>query len=185
MRSCPGCHSALQIFHARSVEIDRCFFCGGFWFDKGELERASGKKTTQQLLGGTTLRACAAGCSQPLVPAQVRHIEADVCTGCQGVFVEGEAMDALAGALPLQRPPSDPMSRHSGERLMFDCAGCGAELALAEGMTTGRGVACARCYPALDATPSTLTASPRRRREQPMALGDLGALLWSVFDFFA
>ena len=35
---CPKCGQHLEEIHLRGVEIDKCFSCGGIWFDEGELD---------------------------------------------------------------------------------------------------------------------------------------------------
>ena len=36
---CPKCGLELQSIRMRSVDVDACMSCGGFWLDKGELEK--------------------------------------------------------------------------------------------------------------------------------------------------
>ena len=36
---CPKCGLELQSLHMRNVDVDACMSCGGFWLDKGELEK--------------------------------------------------------------------------------------------------------------------------------------------------
>ncbi|MBX5481670.1 MAG: zf-TFIIB domain-containing protein [Myxococcaceae bacterium] len=189
----------MQVFHARDrtaarndrpVEIDRCFFCGGFWFDAGELERVTGRDVHPEFCAGTAQRTCAA-CGESLVPALVRRVRADVCPGCRSVFVEADTVERIAGGeLPLRRPGDDPLAADGHVTLTFRCAGCARELPYDEGMPTGRGLACSGCYGALDATPSTLDTSPRRLQDELMffaqnrrigSWGGWGWLLWKIF----
>ena len=36
---CPKCGLELHTLHMRKVDVDACMSCGGFWLDKGELEK--------------------------------------------------------------------------------------------------------------------------------------------------
>jgi hypothetical protein len=37
---CPKCGMELTEIEFRSIRVDRCFSCGGTWFDAGEVEQA-------------------------------------------------------------------------------------------------------------------------------------------------
>lgn len=40
--SCPKCAQELQNFLFKGVVVDKCFGCGGFFLDRGELEKLVG-----------------------------------------------------------------------------------------------------------------------------------------------
>lgn len=40
---CPKCGMEMKTIHLNQVEIDKCFSCGGLFFDPGELEKVSGR----------------------------------------------------------------------------------------------------------------------------------------------
>lgn len=78
------------------MEIDRCQFCGGLWFDAGELEKVVGRPLSTTPVGGST-RSCAA-CRGPMAHLRVRGIEADGCRDCAGLYLdEGELQSILGG----------------------------------------------------------------------------------------
>ena len=37
MYQCPKCGGKLEVVLSDDVKLDKCIFCGGIWFDKGEL----------------------------------------------------------------------------------------------------------------------------------------------------
>jgi uncharacterized protein len=41
---CPKCGMKMQEIQINSVSIDKCFTCGGLYFDAGELEKVSGRE---------------------------------------------------------------------------------------------------------------------------------------------
>lgn len=40
---CPKCGMKMQTIQINQVDIDKCFACGGLYFDDGELEKVSGR----------------------------------------------------------------------------------------------------------------------------------------------
>ena len=40
---CPKCGMKMETICINQVEIDKCFTCGGLYFDDGELEKVSGR----------------------------------------------------------------------------------------------------------------------------------------------
>lgn len=70
------------------VELDRCSFCNGLWFDGGELEQVLGKKLIGALVDSTpTSRRCAQ-CAVPMRSAELGGLQVEVCTTCKGVFLD-------------------------------------------------------------------------------------------------
>ncbi len=41
---CPKCGMKMHPININQVEIDKCFSCGGLYFDDGELEKVSGRE---------------------------------------------------------------------------------------------------------------------------------------------
>jgi len=41
---CPKCGFKMKTIKINEVEIDKCFNCGGLYFDEGELEKVSGRR---------------------------------------------------------------------------------------------------------------------------------------------
>lgn len=185
-RACPGCESAMQVFHARGVEIDRCFFCGGLWFDAGELERVSGRDLAVDAAQGATRRRCA-GCGQTLAPGTLEGVALERCGGCRGIYLDdGELQQVTKAPVPLQK--KDPTRVELG--LTFVCPGCQNERPLDEGARTPRGMACGNCYGALSQTSSVLSPSygyltgrrPWLEREDAVTAEDV---LLRVLRFFS
>jgi hypothetical protein len=42
---CPKCGMKMNTINVNEVEIDKCFSCGGLYFDDGELEKVTGRET--------------------------------------------------------------------------------------------------------------------------------------------
>ncbi len=40
---CPKCGMKMKAIMINEIEIDKCFSCGGLYFDDGELEKVSGR----------------------------------------------------------------------------------------------------------------------------------------------
>ncbi len=94
-RACPSCSASMKPFQAGRVELDRCTFCRGLWFDGGELETVLGKKIvptfTQQM---QTNRTCAL-CSKAMVPAELGGLRVEVCRVDRGIFLDENELVAL------------------------------------------------------------------------------------------
>ncbi len=43
---CPKCGMTMSTITINQVEVDKCFACGGLYFDDGELEKVSGKESS-------------------------------------------------------------------------------------------------------------------------------------------
>ena len=42
---CPKCGMKMNTININQVEIDKCFSCGGLYFDDGELEKVTGRES--------------------------------------------------------------------------------------------------------------------------------------------
>ena len=42
---CPKCGMKMNTININNVEIDKCFSCGGLYFDDGELEKVTGRES--------------------------------------------------------------------------------------------------------------------------------------------
>ena len=156
-RVCPGCHSAMQTFRASEVELERCFFCGGVFLEKGELDRLVGGPVS--LTPGETPgdRLCA-GCGATLAPTRAGALTVDQCRSCGGLYLDAGELQRLAGEVSLTRADAPPHA----EQLRFKCPGCGETLDADQGVTTGRGLACPGCAPGLDSLESVGGVPPSR-----------------------
>ena len=88
---CPRCEDAsLSPLEAGEVEIDHCVECGGCFYDGGEFQAIEGLS----LRGQHEVRALDLSCprcDRPMAEIPWPHIPqvvADVCTGCQGVWLD-------------------------------------------------------------------------------------------------
>ncbi len=141
-RICPACGSKMQLFRVRGVEIDRCQWCGGVHFDAGEVEAASATPVVFTVSDVLSAERCAS-CGVEMREAEMKGLRAASCPRCQGVFLDGEAVRRLLGdahPAPLEQ-----------EEVTFCCSVCGTELGVGEGMASGAGLTCARCYGQSDA----------------------------------
>ncbi len=87
----------MKPFAVGKVELDRCTFCRGLWFDGGELEGVLGKKIAPTFSAGmSTSRKCAA-CNKPLVPAELGGLRIEVCRIDRGIFLDENELTALNG----------------------------------------------------------------------------------------
>ena len=94
-RACPGCTAPMNAFKAGTVELDRCPFCNGLWFDPGELEQVLGRKLVGTLDQTTvTSRRCAI-CAVPMRSVELGFLQVEVCTNCRGVFLDDGELTAL------------------------------------------------------------------------------------------
>ena len=101
-RTCPGCSAQMRPFAAGKVELDRCTFCNGLWFDGGELEALLGKKLPAKLdLDVITSRKCPAD-TLSMQAAEVAGLRVEFCTKCHGVFLDDGEMVALNGGKPVR-----------------------------------------------------------------------------------
>ncbi len=154
--SCPGCQSAMRVLKLDEAEVDYCTFCGGAWFDPGEVAAVVGHplETTPSGLG--TLRKCAR-CQETMVSATLGAVAVEQCPDCHGVFLDQGEIDAVAkrnlglGAKAVQTTKS----------LTATCAGCRETFRLGDLMATSKGLGCRRCFLGMDYGAGTILASVR------------------------
>ena len=184
-RSCPGCESRMQVFKVRTVEIDRCPFCGGLWFDRGELEAVTRKPLAVERFEGHTSRRCAF-CQLTLATAFVGSVPAEVCTTCLGTYLDDGELEELAQRRVSMERVGAPVAR---EEVTYRCVGCGDALNLDTGITTSRGISCRNCYGRSDfggpspTSPST-TYGSRALLEERMHSDLPEGLLMAAIRFF-
>lgn len=94
-RECPSCTAPMNPFQAGHVQLDRCNFCRGLWFDAGELEQVLGRKLVGAMDQSTvTARRCAQ-CKVPMRSVELGGLQVEVCTSCRGVFLDDGELVAL------------------------------------------------------------------------------------------
>ncbi|MCH7820865.1 MAG: MFS transporter [Proteobacteria bacterium] len=103
---CPKCRTDMEQVDYEGVEIDRCKYCKGIWFDAGESEALRNKKAAAAIDTGDARigkRAneinrypcprCGGGMVR-VVDARQTHIWYEVCSSCSGSFFDaGEFSD--------------------------------------------------------------------------------------------
>lgn len=141
-RTCPGCQSVMQTFRAEGVEIERCFFCGGFFFDADELQSVSGRPLPLEGTGSESARRCAA-CGATMYGATLGEITVETCGTCAGLYLDAGELEHLAGReIDLERVA--PVAR---DKVTMKCVVCREEIDVDLGVTTMGGFACGPCAP--------------------------------------
>jgi Zn-finger nucleic acid-binding protein len=98
----------MRIFPAGKVELDRCTFCSGLWFDGGELEALLGRKLPAKLDPDViTSRKCPVD-SVSMQAAEVAGLRVEFCTKCHGVFLDDGELVALNGGKPVRIERGQP-----------------------------------------------------------------------------
>ncbi len=100
----------MKAFVVSGVELDRCTFCKGLWFDGGELEQVLRKPVNPQLDEGETARRCAK-CQVPMRPAVLGRLRVEACTKCHGVFLDEGELVALNDGKPVRVTMEAPPKR--------------------------------------------------------------------------
>ncbi len=119
-RTCPGCTAPMRPFPAGKVELDRCTFCSGLWFDGGELEALLGKKLPAKLDPDVvTSRKCPAD-SISMQAAEVAGLRVEFCTKCFGVFLDDGELVALNGGKPVRVPAGQQVAARPEAKVKDD-----------------------------------------------------------------
>ena len=88
--------------HRGLFQLDVCPKCGGSWFDKGEIAKASGDREVERLIvafaGGPAGLACPV-CEREMATRPVGDATLDVCTRCKGVWVDAGELGTAARML--------------------------------------------------------------------------------------
>lgn len=103
---CPKCRAEMEQVDCDGIEIDRCKYCKGIWFDAGESEALRDKEAAIAIDIGDAERGkqsnkfddypCprCSGAMVRVVDAQQTHIWYEVCSSCRGSFFDaGEFID--------------------------------------------------------------------------------------------
>lgn len=102
----------MKPFVVGGIELDRCSFCKGLWFDGGELEAVLKKPARAQLDEGESARACAK-CRVPMRPAVLGRLRVETCTNCHGVFLDEGELVALNDGQPVRVTMEAPPKREA------------------------------------------------------------------------
>jgi Zn-finger nucleic acid-binding protein len=156
-RTCPECAAPMQGLFVSNVEVHRCGRCGGFWFDLGQLDAASGRAVVLEPLDGVTSRRCAY-CRITLESALLPGaIPVETCAACRGIFLDAGELEEFSG----HREPSRP--RSAGPQ-GFVCVKCHGRFPFAEGNALASGLACRACTPKPQTTEAERQSANRRGR---------------------
>lgn len=105
---CPTCAVPMDPLLVREVELDRCWACGGLWFDAGELKQVLGRmdspsevldppaEAPERARRAPGERVCCR-CKLKLDVAMCEHVEVDACQACGGVFLDQGELGQLWG----------------------------------------------------------------------------------------
>lgn len=120
---CPKCRAEMEQVDYDGVEIDRCKYCKGIWFDAGESEALRDRKAaiaidTGDARSGKELNKvdnyrcprCSGGMARVVDPQQT-HIWYEVCSSCSGSFFDAGEFADLA-----QHTVSDFFKRFSSKQ---------------------------------------------------------------------
>ncbi len=105
-RTCPGCTAPMRTFDAGKVELERCTFCNGLWFDGGELEQVLGRRSPAKLDPMKTSRKCPV-CAVGMRAAEVGGLRVEFCETCHGVFLDDGELRAMNGGQQVRVQVSD------------------------------------------------------------------------------
>ncbi|MFZ5471983.1 MAG: zf-TFIIB domain-containing protein [Myxococcota bacterium] len=136
MRDCPSCRKPMQALFFGRLELDRCLACKATWFDRGGLERVSGRRLVPKILGDAAVSRCPA-CPGLLSSVELEGISAIACVACGGSLVSDAKLDLLA----------EPMKTRGRNGLSFVCTRCGDRFALEDGFLRESKLCCMRCVP--------------------------------------
>ena len=121
-RKCPKCQLPMWPMELQGVKVDLCTGCQGMWFDRGELEKASGAKLSGAegsavAAKGRLTRLICPACSAYLHERSLlrrAEIMVDRCPHCSGLFLDKGEYSAAhkylrskAGVLSRRRPKAD------------------------------------------------------------------------------
>ncbi len=123
---CPECakpmvHQRIEPPGRTPVELDACDACGGLWFDRGELARAS-TFPPEQVVAGTRSALKCPRCAVALFDEILgAATPAQSCFRCKGVWAPGPSVDAIIRLHPKPTAPAptaeEPKKRRLGDWL--------------------------------------------------------------------
>jgi Zn-finger nucleic acid-binding protein len=153
---------------APSIEADMCLSCGGLWLDGGEAAAAyPGLAALEDRRGDVLAAGDAAAaipaclrCSMPAVLVPFFDVKLDVCTGCYGVWIDGDEIEALSRAMDRSDGFPVPPEIVGGYRTaaagvmtkhIATCVTCGKQVPFRASRATPKGAMCEACADELDA----------------------------------
>lgn len=106
----------MKPFQVSGIELDRCTFCSGLWFDGGELEAVLKKPLSPKLDEGVTTRRCPQ-CAVAMRPAVLGRCRVEACTTCGGVFLDEGELVALNDGKPVRVTMEAPPRREAAPQV--------------------------------------------------------------------
>lgn len=98
-RTCPRDRTPLVERKLTGVTIDECPKCGGAFFDKKEVGKATGDKDLGRYLarihGKSNSPIVCPACGQLMDLDRIADVEIDHCTSCEGVWLDHGELDRL------------------------------------------------------------------------------------------
>lgn len=136
------------------IEVDRCGRCGRLWFDKGELERATGGRYLSRLKGGPGPHPCLV-CQGATVSTLVAgEVTVEECHGCGCVMLDPKGVSTLLGEpvvevapplpQPVGAPPKKMLSRRTAD-IEVACERCGDTVKLVDSGNVNGAIVCRSC----------------------------------------
>jgi len=142
IRRCPGCRSVMGRVFAKAVELDFCQFCGGLWFDRGEVFELTGLNEALPPEGLKQNLACP-DCRTAMQRGQLRDCVVHRCAACAGTYVPPDTLQRLAGEQVKLLPM--PASSQQNEVLEIKCPGCHERIPMEQAVSSGGAMACRNC----------------------------------------
>jgi Zn-finger nucleic acid-binding protein len=99
MATCPVCLKNMHIFYCFEIELDTCRYCGGLWFDGGEIEKLSALKNIPRRITHSVAydfsqrkveegnRTCPR-CDMAMTVKDYNGVSIDVCAECNGMWFD-------------------------------------------------------------------------------------------------
>ncbi|MDF1561955.1 MAG: zf-TFIIB domain-containing protein [Deltaproteobacteria bacterium] len=138
---CPGCQSLMQVLQLETAEVDYCLFCGGTYFDRGEIELILEHPLPLTGSGRGLGRQCARCEDTPMGAANLGVVPVDLCGGCGGVYLDSSELEPATRKKIQSGAAQSQVSRYTTR-----CVGCGEVFSPDLLTATTNGLACGSCY---------------------------------------
>lgn len=171
---CPRCHAAMDVFTrhgapgAAPIVADMCLDCGGLWLDGPEVAAAYPSLSVLAERRADVLAvgergagiACCPRCEKPTLEVPFFDLSLDVCAACNGVWIDGDEIEALSRTIDRGDGLPAPDAVVGGYRTaaagvmtkrVVRCAECGTDAPLRSTVSTPKGPVCQPCAKAIEA----------------------------------
>ena len=105
--ACPECgETMMQVYlnyNGSTILIDNCNGCGGYWHDKGELDKVLGEDELEKMLNlkmpnRSGSRFPCPRCGGDLAVKMLLNVEIDQCRSCSGVWLDRDEIGRIKAA---------------------------------------------------------------------------------------